>query len=121
MVRIRVEANYYRIGKKFGDFFIAVISRENRSIEIREEINLEAADGLCGPENGITYPVGVEFDQCPVAFLHLNDTVLDWHGSFVNRLNGLNRLKKLIHEAAVCLRSARRESWPSSSQCTPGD
>src|SRR5882672_7944067 len=80
MMWIGIKADHYRFGEEFRQAIIRAPGLKDLIVDPGEEILLATSDGFGSAQYRALNAVGIELNQCAIAFLDFNDPVLDGHG-----------------------------------------
>jgi len=90
VVRIGIQADDNGIGQELSDFFIKRVGVKQLVVDAGQIVLREAANGFSRAHDGVEDGVFIKCHQRPVAFLHLDDAVLDWHGGSIATLDRMS-------------------------------
>src|ERR1035437_2546422 len=81
MMRVGIEADDGRVRQKRRDALVRAVRAENLVVHARQQIRLKTADGLRRARNRLADFIRIKPYQRAVAFLNLDDAILDGHGN----------------------------------------
>ena len=78
-MRIGIEAEHDDVRDKFRDLFVRVVRLKNLVVDPGEMVLPKTANRIRRPQHRLANPVLVKRHERPIAFLHLDNAILNGH------------------------------------------